>query len=167
MKRLIAVLAFILVVAFGSYFLVRSEAPALSLGASVGPDLIGFNPYSWNNVGSYYYNTKFRTGTTTPCDIIAPNATTTLGVFTANVTAGTSTATIIGLYRSSSPNATTSLLAQLSPASGALATLVATTTTPGLTDKIVAPNSHLVFSVSGGGGVSNDLGYCNLKLDRV
>lgn len=170
MKRLLPVLVFVLVIAaasLGLYRLFSAETPSTAYGAAPGPDQIGFNPYSWNGVGSYYYTSKMQAGTTTPCDITSPNATTTLGTFTANLTTGTTTATTIGLYRSSAPTATTTLLAQLAPAGGALATLVATSTYPALTDKIIAPKSHLVFGVQGGTGVSNDIGTCTLKLDRV
>lgn len=148
-------------------FDLRAPNPNIVAAAASGPDQVGYNPYSWNGVGAYYYTQKFTPGTTTPCDITSPNATTTLAQDTADVLQGTTTATVTGLYRSSTPTATTTLLAQLSPGANGTPVLVSTSTSPQLVDKIIAPKSHLVFGVSGGIGVSNDIGVCHLKLDAV
>lgn len=132
-----------------------APAPAPALGSVSSPDI----QTNWLRVGGVMHEYRSRalaTATTTPCAIISPAATSTLLAATLQVTTASSTATTWTFATSTTAYATTSLYNTFSLASGALGSMVATTTniTGVVTNDrtVFPPNTFLVWGVA---GVSN------------
>lgn len=146
----IGVLAIAIVVGFGAYVAgqhlgnapVSPDSP--NPGSITSPDL----PYNYIGVGgieTYTYQMALVAPTTTPCTILSPAGTTTLEIFTFNVTTGTSTAGLITLATSTVPNATTSLITTKTIGASTLGTMQ---WHGGSDNSLVSPNTYLVAGVA-------------------
>lgn len=133
---------------------VSSEA----LGALTGPDI----PYQYISVGGvqmYSANVAFTTGTTTPCAIQSPAATSTLVMFGAQFDTSTTSATTVRFTKGTAMQATTTALSgQLALAANAKGEFVASST-PEATF-IIAPNNWVQVSLVGGSGTVSPVGSC-------
>lgn len=112
-----------------------------------------------------------RTATTTVCSIAGPkNATSTLAFASAHFEVASSSALLIEMGKATTPFATTTLLARLSNAAGAKATVIATTSATALTDGIVAPNSYINVMIAGVGGATAltvPSGFCQATFNVI
>ncbi len=138
-----------------------------TLGAVSGPDIS--SPYQCiNGLCTFYYRVPFAQATTTVCAIKSPNATTTIGSFTANFVTSSSTATNITLAKAATQYATTTLVGTLSIAANGSGTAIASTTPLLNTTNLVSPNTFLVTGMAGGGGGAfSPTGTCNATLISV
>ena len=166
-KKLVLALVAVLVIATGAYVLLRdSRAP---LGANPGPDSTS-ECTSQNGLTNCKTRKPLTTATTTPCAIKSPSATSTLVHASLQITTATSTATTWTFASSTTAFATTSLYNTFSLASGALGTMVATTTniTGVVTDDrtVFPPSSYLVWGVAGTviSGTTKLNGFCSASF---
>jgi hypothetical protein len=88
------------------------------------------------------------TGTSTPCSILSPNATTTVAFADLNILTSTSTATYWQLATSTTAYATTSVMATYSVSSGISPVLTYDSPVSSI-DSMIAPNTYLVWKVGG------------------
>lgn len=139
-------------------------------GAATGPDSF-FDCETHNGVQRCFYRMAMTTGTTTPCAFKMQGATSTLVIAQARLNVATATAATVTIAKSTSFNATTTLLASGLLAAGAQGTVVATTTGGVDTASVIAPNNYIVFGISGGqGGItlsSANSGVCLATTDTT
>lgn len=135
-------------VGFSSYMVGHQTAPAPQEGQKAGsitsPDL----PYNYIGVGgieNYTYQMALTAATTTPCAFISPAATTTLEVFTMNITTGTSTAGLVTVATSTTAFATTSLVTTKTLIASQPGTV---NWHPGVDNAVVAPSTYVVAGVA-------------------
>ncbi len=120
--------------------------------------------YTQNTTGGPSGHQTMAQATTTVCAIQSPNATTTLGFFSANFTTGTTTASTITMASAKNAFATTTVLGgSLSMAANSQATFIASTT-PGT---IYAPLTWFVVGMAGGAGNFSPVGACNASFNSV
>lgn len=134
---------------------VVDQAPVV--GALTGPDIQ--SPYlRVGGVMHEYRQKSLATGTTTPCIVQSPTATSTLVHAALRIGTATSSATTWTVAKNTSGgSATTTKLGVFSVSSGAVGTLVASTTLPstGLTSLLAddllvfSPSTYLVWGVAG------------------
>lgn len=153
-KLLIAIV--IIGVAVGLYFVVGSTVkpePVRTAGGVTNYDSLELgNPFAvgggvltTNGTNVVGTSTAFIAGTTTPCSIQNPfNATATAVGYLANITTGTTTASIFDVGVATTRYATTTVLFGSTLASGAQGAFGAATST------VVAPNAWLVFKTGAG-----------------
>jgi hypothetical protein len=139
-------------------------------GSTAGPD--NFYPVETHNgVTTYFFNQKMNQGTTTVCSFKSPSATTTMArpAFM-NWTVGSTTAGVATIAKGIIGNtSSTTLIAAGTVAAGAQGTLMASSTGTGvLLDNVnvIAPNTYINFSFSGGNGTWSPTGSCTLELER-
>jgi len=121
-----------------------------NLGSLVGPDIP--SPYlRWGGVAVYNAAASLKQGSTTPCALQSPNATSTLEAGGINFTVASSTAITVVAAQSATAFATTTLINSKS-ITGQGMLIAASTTLSSLeqTNRIFAPNTWLVFSETGG-----------------
>jgi len=152
------------------------------VGASPGPDL--FVPYlGVNGVKRYYNQVVMLTGTTTPCAIKSPSATSTLVSAVAHFDSATTTGAIglrVNMARAATAFATTTSIGGRFdiPSGGAgapmggLFTMVASTTDATTTPVFFTPNQFFVlgvaFSAGQGANMSSQaVGQCNATFEAV
>lgn len=133
------------------------------LGALSSPDIP--SPYlTFGGVRRWAYNIAMTQGTTTPCIIPAPAATSTLVKASVTVQVASSTAQTITIAKNAGNlNASTTLIAAATLAGNGQGTLVASSTPTGaLLDgtNTFAPSANLVVTMTGGQGTSNPVGRC-------
>ena len=162
MKYIVGLL-FIAVLGLGGYVLLHPSTVTETQIAGAVPSLQ--NPLCIAGVCTYYQVQPMRLATSTACDLLSPNATTTIETVWANITGAPIYAQAYSLGYSSQRNATTSAL--YSPISlGASIGGVFATTGP---NTVLPPNTHVVFnlSTSTSAGLSQTAGYCGVILDTV
>ena len=129
------------------------------------------NPLCVNGVCEFFISQPFRLATSTACDIKTPNATTTLGQASAFINTTLAYAQQYELGYSSTQNSTTSsLVASYTVPSGiGLITVNATNTATSPVDKLLAPNTHIVFNLSTttSAGANQANGICSVRLSSV
>lgn len=120
------------------------------VGAVSGPDT--YFPYVANNNVRVYTTKKSLasgvTGTTTPCAIRAPSATSTLRLASLQITTSTSTAGTWSFASSTTAFATTTTFGQFTVTAGSQYSYVATSTY-GQPQNVFGPNQFIVFGVQG------------------
>lgn len=156
MKYLIAAAVALALLVGGFLALKPTVTPEgdVQLGAVSGPDS-SFPCETHNGVMQCFERTKMRTATTTVCSIKSPTASSTLVSAAAHFETASSSALLIEMGKATTPYATTTLLARLSNAAGAKASVIATTSATALTDGIVAPNSYINVMIAGAGGATS------------
>lgn len=175
-KTIIVGLAVALLVAAG-FWVLRPERVVYQntgepLGALAGPDIP--SPYlRWGDVSTWQYSMSMVTnsyngasGSTTPCAIQSPAATSSLVWFGLDIQIATGTAADLSLAKSATPYATTTpFLTNLDLAAGADLSLVydsasstASTTLP-QGRLLFAPNQYLVLGAKGAGGPRDRAGH--------
>ena len=95
-----------------------------------------------NGIGTFSYRVALRAGTTTPCAIQAPNATTTLVHASVHIRTATSTSNFVEMATSTTAYATTTRLASFTIEANKYGTLVSTTTIGGYS--LIEPLSWVV-----------------------
>ena len=142
-----------------------------SVGALSGPDII--SPYvRWGDVAIYNARTTMNqttpgqagNGSTTPCALQSPSATSTLIGGSFQVSTPTSTAATLTIAKAATAFATTTVLADnVSLAANAQITLLASTTgqngNPSDTRVIFGPNQWIVFGAKGAPGAAGLAGF--------
>lgn len=125
------------------------------------PNAVGIS--TQNGVSQYTAKESITAGTTTPCSILSPAATTTLDSFAFNLTTGTSTSIGWTLATSTSPNATTSPILKFPPVgAGAQATLA---WAAGANNALISPSTFVnvgseALPYGSAGGVAGIIGTC-------
>jgi len=128
-------------------------------GASPGPE--STSPYNiFNGVEHRYFSQNFSNASTTLCSFRTPAATSTLIFGSAQITTGTSTATVWEFGKSTLMDATTTILGYAELASLVKATLLASSTQGSLATKdnsdpvfVFAPNNYFNVKFGGGSGL--------------
>lgn len=135
-----------------------------NFGSLAGPN-IPSQYLTWGDVSTYNYTDTFNQASTTVCSITSPAATSTLVFASAAVTTGTTTALVYDFGKSNVMDATTTLIGQTSTvASGALATLVASTTQT-MSALVFGPSQILNVKYGGALGALNVLvGTCKAQF---
>lgn len=135
------------------------------LGSLTGPDIQ--SPYlNVNSVRHEYRGMNLTLATTTPCALQSPSATSTLVHASLAVTTASSTATTWTIAKASTAYATTTRLGTFSLGSGALGTMVASSTQTSVSGdtktvddvSVVAPNTFIVWSKAGDTPAGTGLG---------
>lgn len=128
-----------------------STQPDRPLGALAGPDIP--SPYlRWGDVAVFKGRMALNTATSTPCALQSPAATSTLISASLQIQTPTSTATFWQVAKAASGFATTTALnGHHLVASGALSTVVASTTQSDATDDsmVFGPSQWLVWGAEG------------------
>jgi len=139
------------VLVVGLLLALNGKVPQAPLGAVTGPDSF-FPCETHNGVMTCFAKAQATLGTTTPCVLKSPNATSTLRMGLANFRPASTSASIVTVAKSSSYNATTTLITSGVLAGSAFGTVVATST--GGLDSLstFAPNTYFVVGVQGGQG---------------
>lgn len=151
--------------------------PTGNLGARSGPETANdFACYA--GVCTYYRSAQLKTSTTTICDLVSPNATTTLpsNGISVNFTApnyASSSAAMLTVATSTSAFATTSLVFAAPLATSTPIVLTSTTTTATI-GQVVPPLTHFVMSLTQNATLNNAAvgtyspsGVCQLRLYGV
>lgn len=99
-----------------------------------------------NGIGISYVRQASVSGTTTPCNVLSPAATTTLNGFAFTPIVGTTTSATATIATSTSPNATTSLIATVS----GYVPNVAITWEGGVNNTVVSPSTYVVLGLAAG-----------------
>jgi hypothetical protein len=162
----------------------KQEAP--KLGAVTSPYILG-NEFSVGDVLEFYYRLPLGTGlssstaalglgTTTPCSIVTPNATTSLQWTSLAINTSTSTAGTFVLATSTSAFASTTpfgvSLIVTANKTGYIEYFASSTTSG--TQRLFAPNTYLNWTVSGAPGLGAQKngfvypnGYCQAVFRRI
>lgn len=159
--------ALVVILGVGEYLLV-TKAPTQTAGAVSAIQ----SPLCLNGVCEYYISQSFRLGTSTACDIITPNATTSLGQLSAFIGTSLSYAQAYEWGYSQTRNATTTaIVASYTVGANVAAGIVinATTTATLPLDKLLPPNSNLVFnlSTSTASGLNQATGLCEARFTNT
>ncbi len=118
----------------------------------------------------------FMVATTTPCDFISPNATSTLLNVSVATAIASGTAIRYDIATSTLPNATTTILYTFNQASGVALgfSFQGSTSASNVVDKqILAPNTHIVVGLFGVGGTPGGFdplkltGRCSIELNTI
>ena len=144
-----------LIGAFHSVTVNLPQQQSQQYGSVSGPDSY-FDYYNENGVVKYNRVMKPIAATTTPCTFKSPNATTSLEVFTLNVTTATSPAATFVLATSTVTNATTSLISNVGTLSASAQGFFIWHA--GTNNSIVAPNTYVSLGAQNG-GAATALGY--------
>lgn len=136
-------------------------------GSITGPD--SYATYqSVNGVTIFFNRVKMSVGTTTPCTIKSPTATSTLDLASgASFTTSTTTASVVTFNKSTAPATTGTSLGVGNLAANAKGTILASTTISStLVDptKVFAPNTYFVMSMTGGTGTYSPVGFCQANF---
>ena len=109
-----------------------------------------------NGILTFYYKPFQKIGTSTPCSIRSPNSTSTIVHASIDIqTAATSSPLLIEIGKATHSGATTTLLGQLTLASGAKGALVATSSLNTNDNLIIAPLNYVNFRYGFISGYSN------------
>lgn len=150
-KKVKLALVVVAIIAISAFIFPRSNTVVERIvGAASGPELL--SPFfSVDGVRHEYRKSKLNTATTTPCALKSPSATSTLVFASLEISTASSTATTWTLAKAANAFATTTLLNTFSLGSGALGTMVATSTTVVAVDDqtVIAPSTFLVWGVAG------------------
>lgn len=136
-------------------------ADGQTYGSLAGPD-IPFPYLNWGGVNTTQASMTMNQGTTTPCAIQAPAATSTLRLASAAFAVSSSSATRITFAKAvTNPTATTTLISVGLLAAGVQGTVIASTTLGAAVDDATtfAPNTWLVVGVAGGDTGVNATGF--------
>lgn len=163
MKKTVSIIAGVVVllaIVIGVYS--KLPSAGVSLGALSGPDIS--SPYlGVNGLNTWYAHPNLTGGTTTPCIIQSPNATTTFDTLSLQITVASSTQTVWRLATSTNPNATTSTIATFTLPSGSQGSFVVFGSS---TSSIIPPNTYIAWGMEG--AAPNDstklLGTCGSQL---
>jgi len=140
---------------------VVNQPAAQNYGAVAGPDM----PFQYISVGGvtrYYYSYPLATGTTSPCSIQSPAATSTLVSAGIQFTTSSSTATTITIARGTAMTATTtSIGTDYAIAANKQAMIVASTTATAGDATIFPPNTWFNVGMKGGVGTHDAVGVCH------
>jgi hypothetical protein len=118
-----------------------------------------------NSVSDVVYRAPSMTAaTTTPCALGPVLSTSTIESLVANITAGTTTASTLTWATSTTPFATTSVIAQKSVAAGAQSTF---DWHPAKDNSLIFPNTYVVLGQQGGIGTFSNTGACNMVTRSV
>lgn len=128
-----------------------------NVGALSSPDIS--SPYiSWGGVRQYAGSMSLNQATTTLCAIQSPAATSSLAYASFRMTLATTTASVLTFARATTAFATTTIIGnQITIASGAQATVIASTTAATIDNNgasIFPPSTYLVVGLQGGQGAS-------------
>ena len=109
-----------------------------------------------NGILTFHYKIPFKVGTSTACSVQTPNATSSIMHTSALITsAATSSPLLIEIGKATHSGATTTLLGQLTLASGAKGALVATSSLNTNDNLIIAPLNYVNFRYGFISGYSN------------
>lgn len=148
------------------------DGKTVTVGALAGPDIA--SPYlRWGGVAEYRYSQPMNVtslgganGSTTPCAIQSPAATSSLQFFSASAIVATGTAADLSLAKSTTAYATTSpLLTNFTVAASTDFSLVYDAATSSASSTlpqgrmIFAPNTYLVLGAKGASGPNDRAGY--------
>lgn len=176
MKNYLISGAIALVIASAATFMIAHvgpvgpEGPQGKFGALSSPD-IPWTYLNWGGVIRPQNSMVMNTGTTTPCSIQSPAATSTLESFSARFDTSTSTTPTYFVAQSkimtSTTTATTQVATQLITVAGTanevgrLIDLVATSTSAGVAAGwVFPPNSFINLAIAGGTGTFSPSGEC-------
>lgn len=151
-KTLGIALVVIVIIALGGYVFpsVQNSVIERIVGGSAGPERTD-SCESTNGVQKCWERKKLNVATTTPCAIKSPAATSTLLSASLQVQTSTTTATVWTLAKAATAFATTTQFSQYSLGSGALGSMVSTSSTAVAIDGVgvIAPNQFIVWGVQG------------------
>ncbi len=166
LKWIVSSLAAIVIVAGGFAYYVNTKLASLPSNFGAVPSIQ--SPLCVNGVCEYFYSQSFRLASSTLCDILTPNATSTLVQATAFIAHPATYSQTYELGYSSTQDATTSALVA-SWTTTSTSTVNATTTATAPVDDLLQPNTHVVFnlSTSTATGANQATGTCSVRLITV
>lgn len=120
--------------------------------------------YSANGVTSTTFRSTMTAATTTPCVLGPVTGTSTIEALVASITSGTTTASTLTFATSTTPYATSSLIAQKTVATGGQVTF---DWHPVKDNSVIFPNTYVVLGQQGGIGTFSNAGTCNMVVRSV
>ena len=159
---LVAIVASAVALVSTKTVVVNQTQPATqNYGAVSGPDM-PFQYISVGGVARYHYSLPLATGTTSPCSIQSPAATSTLVSAGIQFTTSSTTATAITIARGTAMTATTtSIGTDYAIAANKTAMIVASTTATAGDATIFPPNTWFNVGMKGGVGTHDAVGVCH------
>ena len=113
-----------------------------------------------NGITTFAYRIGLLSATTTPCAIRAPSATSTIIHASIDIRTATGSANLVEIAKSTDLYSTSTLLAQISLASGTFGTIVATGTLQTADNLIISPSSTVVVRWGKSYGETTPRGNC-------